>query len=195
MRQTDRNGGRGNRGDIIEKEWLLVCAYRISWHGHLYICRRATRGRSAVGDMFAGHDLLPTSATVNLRVTTSASATETQRGNRTPRHVHIFSNILKAIPSSSFFPRVPSAKLSRLHSFQLDPDEQNFSNFNQRLSTLRMVDVSSASEANKVALIVGWLCGSLRGWILIELGGDPEDFRGGADSELTRRLPATLHFR
>ncbi|OAD61030.1 hypothetical protein WN48_01098 [Eufriesea mexicana] len=97
-----RNRGRANRGDIIEKEWLLVCTYRISWHGHLYICRRATRGRSAVGDMFAGHDLLPTSATVNLGVTTSASATETQGGNRTPRHVEIFSNILHAI--SSFFP-------------------------------------------------------------------------------------------
>lgn len=26
-----------HRGDIIGKEWLRVCEYRVSWHGHLYM--------------------------------------------------------------------------------------------------------------------------------------------------------------
>ena len=116
------NGRRANRGDIIEKEWLLVRAYRVSWHGHLYICRRATRGRSAVGDMFTGHDLLPTSATVNLGVTTSASATEAQgRQPHTEAHREIFSKIL-GVAYGSFFFSAFNVKLSRLCSFQLDTD-------------------------------------------------------------------------
>lgn len=124
MRRMHRNRGRTNRGDIIEKEWLLVCTYRVSWHGHLYICRRATRGRSAVGDMFTGHDLLPTSATVNLGVTTSASATEAQgRQPHTETHGDLWKDAWGGGPlflSLSLFSSPFSVKLSWLHSFQLN---------------------------------------------------------------------------
>lgn len=135
MRRMHRNRGRTNRGDIIEKEWLLVCTYRVSWHGHLYICRRATRGRSAVGDMFTGHDLLPTSATVNLGVTTSASATEAQgRQPHTETHGDLWKDAWGGAPlfSLSFFPF--NVKLNWLHSFQLNSNRIICLNFFSSLS-------------------------------------------------------------
>lgn len=84
--ERGRNGGRVECSRNRSASWAILsrrsgcsyAAYRVSRRGHLYICRRATRGRSAVGDMFTGHDLLPTSATVNLGVTTSASASVAQ---------------------------------------------------------------------------------------------------------------------
>lgn len=58
---------------------------RIAFHTrhHLYVCGHARR--SAVGDMFVGHDLLPTSATVNLVVTASTPSAVRREGGRSAR--------------------------------------------------------------------------------------------------------------
>jgi len=51
---------------------IYTVAYRISYQASSFMYAATGHARrSAVGDMFVGHDLLPTSATVNLVVTTS----------------------------------------------------------------------------------------------------------------------------